>query len=297
VQKEIQKRQREQKKTVQPKNKPPMKTWVTTLPMYNIGPGLTANWRTFLSRVHEHLSPWLKSRGETLTILDPEKSALPALWLRTDLLLSQTCGYPLVTSLANHVQLLSTPIFKPYDNEAPSSNYHSILVTNHPDIETLAQCRGLRAACNSDDSNSGMNLLRREVAPLADRKPFFASVLRTGSHLASLRALGPEHLADVAAIDCITFAFVREHLPHLAAGVREIGRTRSAPGLPMIASNQVPADGIAAITRALSDTVAEDPELAKRLKLTGFAERPLTDYAVILQMETEAAALGYPRLA
>ena len=68
-----------------------------------------------------------------------------------------------------------------------------------------------------------MNLFRHAVAPLAEGGPFFSSVLKTGGHLASLRALAIDRTADVAAIDCVTFAFVREHLPELAGGVREIG--------------------------------------------------------------------------
>jgi len=79
--------------------------------------------------------------------------------------------------------------------------------------------------------------------------------------------------------------------------VVEIGTTRSAPGLPLIASKRVPPDGIEALAAALAEAIAEDRPLAKRLKLDGFARRPLDDYASILQIETDAvgARLSPPR--
>jgi ABC-type phosphate/phosphonate transport system substrate-binding protein len=142
-----------------------------------------------------------------------------------------------------------------------------------------------------------MNLLRQSVAPLAAGRPFFASVLQTGGHLASLRALAVDQTADIAAIDCVTFEFVREHLPDLANGVRVMGVTQKAPGLPMIASRNVAPGGIDALAAALSEAVVEDSPLAGRLKLKGFVRRPLDDYARIRQIETDAIALGYLQLA
>jgi len=90
---------------------------------------------------------------------------------------------------------------------------------------------------------------------------------------------------------------VLDQLAHLGRGVVEIGTTQSAAGLPMIASKRVPPDGIEALAIALADAVAEDRPLAKRLKLDGFAKRPLDDYAGILDIETDAVKRGYPRLA
>jgi ABC-type phosphate/phosphonate transport system substrate-binding protein len=268
--------------------------WVTALPMYNLTPALGRDWCFLLDHVHQRLRPWLDARGDTLTLVDPETS-LQEFWLRDDLLLSQTCGYPLVRALAGRVQLVTTPVFTVDGCEG--GNYHSVLVTRAAaKVTSLAQCRGLRAAFNTPDSNSGMNLLRSAVAPLAGGQPFFASVIETAGHLASLQALQDDR-ADVAAIDCVSFAFVLDHHPALARGLVAIGTTQNAPGLPLIASKRVPAEGIKALVSALGDAVAQDRSLAKRLKLDGFARRPLEDYAGILEIELDAVALGYPRLA
>jgi ABC-type phosphate/phosphonate transport system substrate-binding protein len=270
--------------------------WVAALPMYNVTPALADDWRALLAHVHARMRPWLDPRGDSLAIVEPLGATLSDFWLRDDILLSQTCGYPLVHSLANRVQLVATPAFRVDGCE--NGDYHSVLVASRAiDARSLEDCRGLRAAYNSDDSNSGMNLLRQSVAPLAGERPFFSLVLETGSHLASLRALAVDQTADVAAIDCVTFEFVREHLPELADGVRVIGVTQAAPGLPLIASKNVAPQGIAALATALSDTVMEDSPLARRLKLKGFVRRPLDDYARIRLIENDAIALGYPQLA
>ncbi|MDR5753907.1 MULTISPECIES: PhnD/SsuA/transferrin family substrate-binding protein [unclassified Caballeronia] len=269
--------------------------WIAALPMYNVTPDLASDWRALLAHVGARLEPWLAARGDSLTLIEPDEP-LERFWLRDDLLLSQTCGYPLVRALSERVRVIATPAFG--IDGCADGNYRSVLVTGaHVDATTLAQCRGLRAAFNDDDSNSGMNLFRAAVAPLAPGKPFFSAVLRTGGHLQSLRALAIDRSADVAAIDCVTLAFARDRLPELADGIREIGVTQSAPGLPFIASKAVPAEAAALLADALDDAVRADPALARRLKLTGFVRRPASDYASILDIERAAVAQGYPVLA
>jgi ABC-type phosphate/phosphonate transport system substrate-binding protein len=140
-----------------------------------------------------------------------------------------------------------------------------------------------------------MNVFRHAVAPLARNGAFFSAVLRTGSHLGSLRAV-VENRADIAAIDCVTFAFVCDELPELAQRVRQIGMTAASPGLPLIASGNVPSATIETLREALSEAHRTQPERAKRLRLKGFSTLPLTDYERIEQLENEARANGYVRL-
>ncbi|CAH2788841.1 MAG: ABC-type phosphate/phosphonate transport system, periplasmic component [uncultured Caballeronia sp.] len=241
-------------------------------------PPLAADWRTLLERVRANLADWLNARGDTFAIVDPGPD-LTAFWLRDDVLLSQTCGYPLVHALADRVRLVAAPDF-----DVPGcadGTYRSVLVAGArvaaPSIEA---CRGLRAAYKADDdSNSGMNLLRHAVAPFARDGRFFASVTQTGSHLASLRALA-ENRAEIAAIDCVTLAFVQSHLPKLAGVVRVLE------------------EAIDTLLRTLTDALLDqDAALARQLRLKGFLKRTPADYAPILACERDAIALGYPRLA
>ena len=101
-----------------------------------------------------------------------------------------------------------------------------------------------------------------------------------------------ENRADVAAIDCVTFAFVRDEMPELAQRVREFGWTAASPGLPLIAANTVPQGVIESLRAALNEATAAQPERAARLRLKGFASLPLSDYVRITQLENEAQALG-----
>jgi len=135
----------------------------------------------------------------------------------------------LVKALAGRVQLVATPVFSV--DGCAGGDYWSI--SGRQDRAWCHVARRMPRTARGVQQprlDSGMNLLRSAVAPLAGGRPFFASVIETGGHLASLQALLDDR-ADVAAIDCVTFAFVLDQLAHLGRGVVEIGTTRSAPGL------------------------------------------------------------------
>jgi ABC-type phosphate/phosphonate transport system substrate-binding protein len=261
-------------------------TWIAALPMYNVTPALATAWREWLDDV-------LRMAKPACRIVEPDEE-LHGFWRRPNVLLSQTCGYPLMHGLHEQVQVIATPRF-----DAPGcdgADYSSVLVTRaEAPFDSLAACRGARAAYNQDDSNSGMNVFRHAVAPLARDRAFFSAVLRTGSHLGSLRAVVDDR-ADVAAIDCVTFAFVCDEMPELAQKLRQIGVTAASPGLPLIASNNVPPATIETLREALNEAHLAQPERAKRLRLKGFSELPLTEYERIERLENEARLLGYARL-
>ena len=274
-----------------------MSQWTAALPMYNITPHHAALWRALLQ---DTLDAFAQAGGpRDVALLDEPHGDLLALWRRPDLLLSQTCGFPYrVLGLAHSVQLLATPAFDAEGCER--AHYRSTLVISArawaQGAVTLAACRGLRAACNGPDSHSGMNALRHAVAPYARSGRFFASVAWVGSHLNALRALGAG-VADVAAIDCVTLAYVRDALPELLHDVRTIGATAPAPGLPFIASHALPAAHAERLRDALDLACAADAQRAKALRLRGFVRLSSTDYATIQQYADEARALGYPELA
>lgn len=274
-----------------------MSRWIAALPMYNITPQHGALWRALL---RDTLEAFAQAGGpRDVAVLDDPGNDLLALWRRPDLLLSQTCGFPYrVLGLANAVQLLATPAFDAEGCEG--AYYRSTLVVSaraaSQGAVTLAACRGLRAACNGRDSHSGMNALRRAVAPYAHEGRFFASVAWVGSHLNALRALGAG-VADVAAIDCVTLAYVRDALPELLHDVRTIGATALAPGLPFVASHALPAAQVERLRDALDLACAADAPRAKTLRLRGFVRLSSPDYDAIAQCADEARALGYPDLA
>ncbi|TDG08279.1 phosphate ABC transporter substrate-binding protein [Paraburkholderia guartelaensis] len=273
-----------------------MTRWIASLPMYNVTPQHAAAWRSLLSDCLVVLGRSF-DMGDIAIVNAPDGELMPH-WRRTDLLLSQTCGFPYrMLDLANEVQLLATPIFDAPGCEGP--RYRSVLAVSAQAWErgakTLEACRGLRAACNGADSHSGMNAFRHAIAPLARDGRFLASVHWTGSHAATLHALA-SGAADVGAIDCVTFALLHDSHPERFDGVQTIGMTASAPGLPLIASRALGESQAQALRDALDAALAADPERARKLRLRGFARLTSEAYAEIEAFANAAARQGYTEL-
>ncbi|KVH05826.1 MULTISPECIES: phosphate/phosphite/phosphonate ABC transporter substrate-binding protein [Burkholderia] len=272
-----------------------MNAWIAVLPMYNVTPRHAALWRALL---RDALDAFANAGGPAGVALPDAPDDLQALWRRDDLLLSQTCGYPYrMLGLRDVVRLIATPVFDA--DGCDGARYRSVLVVSarvHAGgATTLAACRGLRAAFNGEDSHSGMNAFRHAVAPHAHDGRFFGSVTPFGSHLNVLRALASGE-ADCAAIDCVTFAYVRDALPGLLEDIRVIGTTAPAPGLPFVASRALADTQVGALRDALDRAIAADAERARVLRLRGFDRLSPADYDTIARFEREAAAHGYPEL-
>ena len=252
-------------------------------------PATDAFWAAIATRLRQHniTAPKSLTRGQKLD----------KIWTDPDLLLAQTCGYPLVTSLAGKVQLLATPCYDAAGCEGPLYRSALIVHTENP-AASLSVLRGKICAINTSDSNSGMNLLRAEIAPLAHPgEKFFARILVTGSHASSVEAVADGH-ADLAAIDCITWSHLQEKRPTATRETRLLGWTQSSPGLPFITSLHTGEAARQALIQVLHD-VTTDPALAPirtTLGLERFVELPLHAYDPILELQRAAIVAGYPTL-
>jgi ABC-type phosphate/phosphonate transport system substrate-binding protein len=163
---------------------------------------------------------------------------------------------------------------------------------------SLAEFRGRICAVNSPASNTGMNLLRAEIARIAGGQRFFGGVMQTGSHAASVEQVA-SGAADLASIDAVTLALLQRHRPDLTRAVRVLAWTAASPGLPLISSRTWGDDLHAALRQALSD-VAADPAMRsvrESLLLDGFVQLPEAVYDAVLALEASAARAGYPELA
>ena len=218
-------------------------------------------------------------------------------WLAPDLLLSQTCGYPFIDDLAGKVQLLGA-----FAYDAPQCSgiaCRSVLVARaeHGNFG-LEGFRGLRAAFNAANSQSGYNAFRALVAPLAVNGQFFASALDTGGHGASVAAVR-EGRADLAAIDCVTYAALARYTPQATEGLCIVATTEAYPGLPLITAKGTSAAEIAQLQnalRALIASAAAAPTL-QALNIVGFEVPEPGIYQRCVDMRESAHALDYPLLA
>ena len=255
------------------------------LPMYDF------SWvRAATDRMWATIRDGLRARGIYAPELLTRDGGLHEIWGHEGLLLGQTCGYPYWKSLRRKAEIVATPIYGFAGCEGP--NHRSFLIAHRDDSRTaMREFRGDRVAVNGFDSNTGMNLLRACVAPLAGGEPFFADVVETGGHALSVVAVG-EARADIAAVDCVSYALLARGASQLIAQVKIIGETPASPALPFIASRALPAETRAAVRQALRD-LPPFPELG----LAGVAFLPETAYARVEEIEREAISAGYPRLA
>lgn len=227
---------------------------------------------------------------EDLTVPDDYE----ANWLEPDLLLAQTCGYPLVHSLRGKVQYVGTPVYAVEGTEGPY--YRSALVVRADDpADSLQELRGRRAAFNSGHSQSGYNAFRDAVSRFAADGRFFSSAIPTGSHAASIEAVITDK-ADIAAIDPVSLALTT---PEIRSAIKVIGWTDKAPGLPLITSTATTHDDVNILRRNIGYAFGGTFDSAARsyLKLSGFEVLPEGSYDSILAMEQRALDRSYPLLA
>jgi ABC-type phosphate/phosphonate transport system substrate-binding protein len=221
---------------------------------------------------------------------------LEAIWSDPGLLLAQTCGYPLMTTLQGRVQLVATPRYGAPGCDGPLHR-SAVVVRRGDPAATLADLRGRRCALNDPASNTGMNLFRALIAPLAHGEAFFSAVTVTGAHVASAEAVAAG-AADVAAIDGVTFALLERLRPAVTRSLRVLAWTPPSPGLPLITAATTDARTLAALRHALADA-ARDPSLSKtraELLLEGFDVLPASSYETILDLERSAVDETYPAL-
>jgi ABC-type phosphate/phosphonate transport system substrate-binding protein len=239
----------------------------------------------WISRILEHLG---HSR------LNAASLSLPELWLSPDLLLTQTCGYPLMTLLRDQVRIVGRPRYELPD---ASAGHHCSLILSCTDDNrrTLADFRGSRGVINSEDSNSGMNLLRQRLAPLHRDGQFFATVGISGAHRESLRWLRDGH-ADLAAVDSVTYAYLAQHTPQEISGLRVVARSALSPTLPFITIATDTDEQIEHLREVMNLALRELPDVAQILGLPEVLPASESDYRVVLDYQREAEELGYGHL-
>jgi ABC-type phosphate/phosphonate transport system substrate-binding protein len=265
---------------------------VATLGMYDFPwtvPGNDELWRAVAARLG---AAGLKAPSSLTRDVD-----LHDLWVSPGLVFGQTCGYPYIATLQQRVTLVATPIYD-FPGCVGAANCSFLVTSRNSDRQTLADFRGARALINNPDSNSGMNRFRAMIAPLAGGKAFFAEVGVSGSHAASLASIAADE-ADLACIDCVSFALMRHGRPEVMDNVRVVATTAMTQGLPFIMSNALAPTYARQSRLALADVLG-DPSLAparKALGLTGMRIRAPADYDDVAKLEREAIAAGYPQLA
>jgi ABC-type phosphate/phosphonate transport system substrate-binding protein len=230
-------------------------------------------------------------------------------WRNPSLLFAQGCEYPLAKSFADRVRLVATPMYSAAGCEG--ARYRSAIVVRGSAVDddagsadgarggfaTLADLRGRRCVINELESNSGMNLLRAAVAPLATGGRFFGSVAVSGSHLRSVEMVAAGE-ADVASVDCVSFALFQHLYPAVVRELRVLCWTPSSPCLPFITARSASDGTVRALHSALAD-VFDDARLAparEQLLMIGVDLEPGEGFDEVLALERSAVDAGYPTI-
>lgn len=243
-------------------------------------------------RVREANEVWLT---RTLQRLGANRSPLAdsdlmRLWSSPSLLLSQTCGYPLMTALRGKVRLIGRPDY--HLAHSLGGTHCSLFLARETDPRSeLGQFRDSHGLINSEDSNSGMNLFRHYLAPLQHDGRFFRSVSVTGGHRESMRWLR-EGRADLAAIDSVTYDYLSRDASPEVAGLRIIGRSAASPTLPYIGAVSLSTTEAENIRQAMNKALEDLPEVAATLAIASVLPAEEGDYQVLLDYQREAEELG-----
>lgn len=212
-------------------------------------------------------------------------------WTDPELFMAQTCGYPFAMGDCGAALLVATPVYGAPGCEG--ARYCSVVVMAESDNRELADIEALQIAVNGPRSHSGFNAFRLFIQDngLTDA---VRSIAVSGSHLESM-AMVARGDADVAAIDAIVWEHCRRHRPDLRTRLREVGRSRLAPGLPLITSAQRSSEELRAMREALAEVI-DDPALApsrETLLIEGIELLSASDYQPIAEFDRQGASLRW----
>ena len=211
------------------------------------------------------------------------------LWDDPRVMFSQCCGYDLVNRYAGLLVPIATPHYGA--PECKGGDYASVIVVREDhETDDVLDMRGAICVINGPESHSGMNALRALVAPVSRRGRFFTHVKVSGSHRDSLEMIRRGE-ADVAAIDCVTYALLKRYRPDALSGIRKLGRTYRAPGVPYVTRAVLSKDTVARMRAAVLRTFA-DAKLAtvrQALLLKDVHEIRLSGYKRITEFQEFSA--------
>ena len=192
-------------------------------------------------------------------------------WLHPQLLLSQSCGWPLVDRLDGRVAVVG--VFSYTGVSDAVARYRSVLVARSDDGER--PLAGRPVAVNGYDSLSGWVSLRAAVKPLGP-------VVVTGAHVLSVAAVS-DGRADLACIDGVTWRLIERHRPAAVATLAVVGHGPLIPCLPLV-THLTLGPGVAALRDAL-DGITDNT-----LGIDGFVPLDAADYGPVRDLPAGSVA-------
>ncbi|MEP0520086.1 MAG: PhnD/SsuA/transferrin family substrate-binding protein [Hyphomicrobiales bacterium] len=248
---------------------------VASLPMYDwpeISHDYDALWAALSSYLCDHgiAAPDHLSRSST----DGN------FWLHPNLLVGQTCGFPLWSRLRGQVSVLGTPH---YAVEGCSGFGYSSAVLARADTQwtDLSQFRKVLIAVNEVGSLSGHLAMRAVLGGLPKGYLKITGVQRSGAHKRSMQMVA-DGMADLCAIDAVCWQMAQDFLPHTAKKLKVVGWSPQMPGLPWITAQRSEKE-LQTLRLTLKSFFSESTykSVYKVLKISGFSETTVDDYSTV----------------
>ena len=200
------------------------------------------------------------------------------------------------TGMPGSCSLIATPH---YGAEGCEGGKYASVVVVAQDVPATDVLHMSGAVCvvNGPESHSGMNALRALIAPTSRDGRFFSKVRVSGSHAASLAMLRNRE-ADVASIDCVTYALLESYRPQALSGTRMLGWTYRAPAIPYVTRSDADDNIVARMRCALHD-IFDNPDFRttrQALYLKSLEVLPVQVYEQITELQVFSARAGYPVL-
>lgn len=236
-----------------------------SLGMYPLVP-LRPAWDQLWAAVHER-APWTPP---SLTWTDD----VAATWHDPDGVVTHACGWPVVTSLRDVVDVVGA--FTLGLPDADGHRYRAVVLATddgEPAVDAIA-------AVNAEDSLTGWVSLR---AARSGGQPWPGPVVWTASHIASIRALRAGR-ADIASIDPLTLHHLRGHEPDLIAGLHVVGTGPLVPSPPIVVPRSTPSERIEELRHAFGAALTARPLVGRALALSGFVGLDRAEYEPLLTL-------------
>ena len=236
---------------------------IASLPMYDL-PEIVPHTDALWEEIARQLT--LRGVASVPSTLERPSGALHGHWLDPRLLLSHTCGFPLVRVLTDAQHVLGSFDVASGSPDRPGW-YRSVVVCRADDARAsdgVVGFDGAPVAVNDPGSLSGWVSLGVALADAGVRP---GPITFTGAHALSVAAVRSGS-ADLASIDVHSFSLFLAHRPSVVAGLQVIGRGPEVAMTPLFSARS---DLVPVLRESVLAAVdAIDPATRTALQIDGF---------------------------
>jgi phosphonate transport system substrate-binding protein len=175
------------------------------------------------------------------------------------------------------LRVIAAPVLQGERYAGRAVYFSDVVVRRESPYTSFADLRGTRFAYNEEGSHSGYNVVAYSLRQRGERLPFFARLIRTGSHIQSLRAVAAG-VADTAAIDSHVWDLMCHENADLVSTLRPIHRLGPSTSPPVVIHARNAAD--AERMRSALVSMHQDSDGSRWLARGSIAQfLPANDYA------------------